>query len=101
MTEFYNKKNNQQTPHQMYTKTINVDYQGFFKQAIHDLWEWYIINIRELDMDDYQNVDVDDVNYFREWLTNNQNFYAINQYLPHDNSKLKSVIEDCIDTIDN
>ena len=101
MTELYDKKNNQQAPYQMPTKPIKIDYQGFFKQAMHDLWEWYIINIRELDMDAYQNIDVDDVKYFREWLTNDQNFYAVDQYLPHNNTELKSIIEDCINTIDN
>ena len=101
MTELYDKKNNQQAPYQMPTKPIKIDYQGFFKQAMHDLWEWYIINIRELDMDAYQNIDVDDVKYFREWLTNDQSFYAIDQYLPHNNTKLKSIIEDCINIIDN
>lgn len=101
MAKFYDKKNNQHAPYQMPIKPIKIDYQGFFKQAMHDLWEWYIINIRELDMDDYQNIDVDDVKYFREWLTNDQSFYAVDQYLPHDNTKLKSIIEDCINTIDN
>lgn len=68
----------------------------FETQIIDDLWEDYMYNVRELNDTDVDQVDPDDVGYFREWLEDNC-ITAFEKYLPQSDSTLAKIIKFCVD----
>ena len=79
------------------THTDDVS-QVFFLQVINDLWENYIYNELNLNDTDVNQVDLDDVDHFREWY-DEQGYVFMQQCLPESDSLMQGIIKYAISIV--
>lgn len=79
----------------MNTQEIISKLSPFETQIIDDLWETYMYNVQEANDADIDQVDPDDVGFFREWLNSNT-IMAFNLYMPESDSQLAEIIKFCV-----
>lgn len=79
----------------MNTQEIISKLSPFETQIIDDLWEYYMYNVRELNDADIDQVDPDDVGFFRGWLDDNT-IETFRLYMPESDSRLAEIIKYCV-----
>lgn len=72
----------------------------FVLQAINDLWENYIYNELNLNDADVNQVDFDDVGYFREWC-DAEGYFFVEQCLPESDSLMQAIIKYAISVVED
>lgn len=72
----------------------------FVLQVITDLWKNYIYNELRHNDTDVDQVDLDDVGYFREWC-DEQGYFFVQQCLPESDSVMQGIIKYAISMIDD
>lgn len=72
----------------------------FILQMLNDLWANYMYNTRELNDADVDQVDLIDVDFFREWC-DQEGFFAIEHFLPESDSAMQEIIKHCIQEIND
>lgn len=70
----------------------------FVLQAINDLWANYIYNELNLNDADVDQVDLDDVGYFREWC-DAEGYFFVEQCLPESDSLMQAIIKYAISVV--
>ena len=66
----------------------------FVMQAVYDLWENYMYEVRDAQDDEIDAVDELDVEYFQKWADQN-NWYVISEFMPKSAKDLAEVIKYC------
>lgn len=72
----------------------------FLMQTLNDLWENYMYNEQDLNDADVDQVDTEDVGYFREWC-NAQGFFAIEHCLPESDTLMQEIIKFCLKQVND
>lgn len=70
----------------------------FVLQAINDLWANYIFKELNLYDADVNQVDLDDVGYFREWC-DAEGYFFVEQCLPESDSLMQAIIKYAISVV--
>lgn len=72
----------------------------FLMQTLNDLWENYMYNDQDLNDADVDQVDTEDVGYFREWC-DAQGFFAIEHSLPESDTLMQEIIKFCLKQVND
>lgn len=87
------------TLNELKTHTDNVSHI-FVLQVITDLWKDYIYNELHHNDTDVDQVDLDDVGYFREWC-DEQGYFFMQRCLPESDSLMQGIIKYAISMIED